>query len=235
MAQHLITALVPTGVVDFLEVIQVNHQHGQAGFCALRLVDGFVQRHQKRPAVEHAGERVDFCQVAQLVGDELIGQHQGAKSHEHQRHNEFEQNKLGQQRHQLHIRWLHRAQFEQQRPQQQKHAMQACHQGHQIAHGHLLALAGGQRARSQQKENTVAQARQHEAHLQIRMNHREIQVQPDQGRNENGGMAQRHQPPARMGNAAQKVQTGPPQHGALGQQHGQGLRQMVAHQKTEAS
>ncbi len=79
LLQHHVARFVAVAVVDLLEVVDVDGQHGKAGAVAARVVHRFAQHHGQELAVEQAGEHVapgfEFAvlleQGVQVEGDVL--------------------------------------------------------------------------------------------------------------------------------------------------------------------
>ncbi|MNT48115.1 hypothetical protein D3C72_1848780 [compost metagenome] len=136
-------------------MIQIHHQNGYYRLGALAAADGFVQQGQKSPAIEYAGQWIHFGQVAQLAGDEFVGQNEGPKPQQHHRHDGLQHHKLRHPFHQIDIHLPNdrcgRRQLEQHRPQQQERAVQPGHRGKQIPRRHTAHAALGQSVRCQQK------------------------------------------------------------------------------------
>ena len=68
-AQHLVAARVAEAVVDRLEAVEVEEQHGQRGVLALQPADRVVEAVEEQHAVGQAGQRV----VQRLVEQQLLG------------------------------------------------------------------------------------------------------------------------------------------------------------------
>ncbi len=68
--QHLIAGVMPERVVDLLEAIEIEQQHGEALVIAMRAQDRLLQPIEEQRAVGQVGERV----VVGEIGDALAGQ-----------------------------------------------------------------------------------------------------------------------------------------------------------------
>ena len=72
--QRDIACLVPEGVIDRLEAIQVDHEHGELGAVAPCTPHGLMQAIGEQSAIRQAGEVVGVCEIGELLlGVELLG------------------------------------------------------------------------------------------------------------------------------------------------------------------
>ena len=62
--QHLVTGRVPQGVIDYLEVIDVDVHEAQRSVRTFGPCDRTLQQVLELHAVWNLGERIDTCQVA---------------------------------------------------------------------------------------------------------------------------------------------------------------------------
>ena len=68
--QHQIAGVMPEGVVDLLEAVEIDQQHRQALVIAMRAQDRLLQSIEEQRAVGKIGQRV----VIGEIGDALVGQ-----------------------------------------------------------------------------------------------------------------------------------------------------------------
>ena len=72
--QRDIAHLVPEGVIDRLEAIEVQHEHGEHGAVAPRMPHGLMQAIGEQGAVRQSGEAIGVCQIDELLlGVVLLG------------------------------------------------------------------------------------------------------------------------------------------------------------------
>src|SRR6185437_15652871 len=70
VTQHLVAALVSLGVVDLLEIVEIDLQKSQLGRCVHG--EGGAQTHIQATSVEKPCQSVLRCQTGQLFGRELF-------------------------------------------------------------------------------------------------------------------------------------------------------------------
>ena len=68
--QHLIAGVVAERVVDFLEAVEIDQQHGEAALIAMRSQDRLLQPVLEQRAIGQIGQRI----VIGEIGNALIGQ-----------------------------------------------------------------------------------------------------------------------------------------------------------------